>query len=171
MSTGIVQTYLAIALEGLFAIPIPVGNGALTAYLTTMVVGILLGGMMADKVKYQSTIAGTGLAACAVLLFIAGTVNLGTTGTISIVALSGFLGGIIIPSRDLLVRQASPPHAVGRTFGIVTTGFNFGGMIGPLLGGIAVDHHMPIWVFYLSAIFTLVTVFIALAVDRRSAKA
>ena len=36
--------------------------------------------------------------------------------------MAGFLSGMIAPSRDMLVRAAAPPGAVGRVFGIVTTG-------------------------------------------------
>ena len=43
---------------------------------------------------------------------------------------AGLLGGMIMPSRDMLVRAAAPPGAIGRTFGIVTGGFSIGGMIG-----------------------------------------
>lgn len=168
MSTNIVQTFLVVALDQLFAIPHNLGNGALTSFLTAMVVGILLGGLMADRVRYQSSIASIGLTLCAVVLVVIAVVPLSIWGAIACITLAGFLGGIIIPSRDLLVRQASPPKAVGRTFGIVTTGFNFGGMVAPVIGGVMIDHHLPAWVFYGSAIFTITTVVIALVVDRRA---
>ena len=43
---------------------------------------------------------------------------------------TGFLAGVVAPSRDMLVRAASPSGAEGRTFGIVSTGFNLGGVVG-----------------------------------------
>ena len=49
----------------------------------------------------------------------------------------------IQPSRDMLVRRAAPPGAAGRVFGIVSTGFNIGGIIGPLLFGWMMDHGSP----------------------------
>ena len=54
---------------------------------------------------------------------------------------------MIQPSRDMLVRRAAPPGTAGRVFGIVTTGFNIGGIIGPLLFGWLMDHGSPRWVF------------------------
>jgi putative spermidine/putrescine transport system permease protein len=75
-----------------------------------------------------------------------------------VVGAAGLLAGIIVPSRDMLVRNASPPDAVGRVFGIVTTGFNFGGMIAPIVGGLLLDHHAPAWIFFGSAAFMLLTV-------------
>ena len=81
----------------------------------------------------------------------------------------GFLGGMIMPSRDMLVRAAAPPGAIGRTFGVVTTGFSIGGMFGPLLFGFVVDHGAPQWVFGASVIVMLVTAAVALIGDRRAA--
>ena len=68
-----------------------------------------------------------------------GLVALGTAPLIVAMAAAGFLGGLIMPSRDMLVRAAAPPGAVGRTFGVVTTGFNFAGMLGPLMFGYIMD--------------------------------
>ncbi len=80
--------------------------------------------------------------------------------------LAGFLGGVIAPSRDMLVRNAAPPGAAGRAFGIVSTGFNIGGIISPLLFGWIMDQNMPHWVFGTSVIFMLMTVVLSLVTDR-----
>jgi MFS family permease len=82
--------------------------------------------------------------------------------------MAGFLSGMISPSRDMLVRAASPPGAFGRVFGIVTTGFNIGGTVGPLIGGWIMDHNLPRWVFFLSVFFMAMTSMMALASDWRS---
>ncbi len=166
MSTGMIQTFMMVALGQLFDMPLAVGNTALTVFLSMLVVGIIIGGLIADRLKHQSTMAAIGLTMAALLICVAGNVNLGVTGTMIVVGAAGLLAGIIVPSRDLLVRQASPPDAVGRVFGIVTTGFNFGGMVSPIVGGSLVDHHAPVWIFYTSAAFMLLTVVIAVVVDR-----
>jgi len=86
----------------------------------------------------------------------------------SIHTFAGFLGGVIAPSRDMLVRNAAPPGAAGRAFGIVSTGFNFSGILAPLLYGFIMDQHMPHWVFGASVVFMLMTVLLALVTDRKS---
>ena len=68
--------------------------------------------------------------------------------------------GVIAPSRDMLVRKASPVGAGGRTFGIVSTGFNLGGVIGPLIFGFLLDKKLAIGVMWLAVIFILLTVVI-----------
>jgi MFS family permease len=81
-------------------------------------------------------------------------------------ALAGFLGGVIAPSRDMMVRNAVPAGAAGRAFGIVSTGFNLGGIVSPLLFGWIMDQNMPHWVFGASVIFMLLTVLLAFFTDR-----
>src|SRR5262252_10130860 len=81
---------------------------------------------------------------------------------------AGFLAGMIMPSRDMLVRAAAPPGMAGRVFGIVTTGFNIGGTIGPMLGGWLMDSGQPRWIFYSSVCFMALTVLAVLVGDRRS---
>jgi MFS family permease len=83
---------------------------------------------------------------------------------------AGLLGGLIIPSRDMLVRAAAPPGAMGRTFGIVTSGFSIGGMVGPLMFGFIMDQGAPQWVFGGSVIVMVLTASVALISDRRSAR-
>jgi MFS family permease len=83
---------------------------------------------------------------------------------------AGLLGGMIMPSRDMLVRAAAPPGAMGRTFGIVTSGFGIGGMIGPLMFGFAMDQGAPQWVFGISVMLMIAVAVVALVSDRRSAR-
>ena len=166
MSTGMLQTFMMVALEQLIDMPLMLGNRARTVFLSMLGVGIIIGGFIADRLKHQSTMAAVGLGSAALLICLVGAVNLGVTGTMIVVGAAGLLAGIIVPSRDMLVRQASPPDAVGRVFGIVTTGFNFGGMVAPIVGGLLLDHHAPVWIFYTSAAFMLLTVVIAVSVDR-----
>jgi MFS family permease len=81
-------------------------------------------------------------------------------------AAAGLLGGLIMPSRDMLVRAAAPAGAVGRTFGIVTSGFNISGVIGPIMFGYILDQGAPRWVFGVSVIIMLLTTAVALIGDR-----
>lgn len=168
MSTGMIQTFMVPALAAMSGFPLSVGETALAVFPFAIMVGVLCGGFVADKVTHQSTVASVGFGLAAVLVVAIALLKPGAAATIAMLALAGFLAGIIMPSRDLLVRNAAPPAAVGRVFGIVTTGFNLGGIVGPLLGGFLIDHKLPVWIFYGSAIFMALTVIIALSVDRRS---
>src|SRR5690606_1962920 len=88
---------------------------------------------------------------------------------VPVMALAGFFSGLIAPSRDMLVRAAAPPGAAGRTFGIVSTGFNVGGAIGPMLFGWILDQGEPRWLFGAAVCFMTITVVMALVGDRWNA--
>ncbi len=59
----------------------------------------------------------------------------------------GFFYGVIMPSRDMIVRDVTPPGSFGKVFGFVTTGFNIGGIVSPLIFGAIMDHGSPRLVF------------------------
>ena len=99
-------------------------------------------------------------------MFVIATVNLPSPLLTAAMAMAGFLGGVIAPSRDMLVRDAAPAGAAGRAFGIVSTGFNLGGIVSPLLFGWIMDQGAPHWVFGASVVFMVLTVLLALVTDR-----
>ncbi len=80
---------------------------------------------------------------------------------------AGFLSGIITPSRDMLVRAAAPKGSEGVVFGIVSTGFNLGGLIGPLLYAALLDRGLSSAIFAVAAGFMLCTVALTLIQDHR----
>lgn len=170
LSTGMMQTYMVAAISNLLTLPQSVGAAALTIFFFALVTGVLAGGFVADRFDRQALVALGGFGLAAVFALAIPVLMPGASMALALVAATGFCAGLIMPSRDLLVRKASPPDAVGRVFGIVTTGFNFGGMIAPLIGGALIDGKSPAWIFYGSAVFMLMTVIIALAVERRAAR-
>ena len=77
---------------------------------------------------------------------------------IGLMAVSGFCVGMTYPSRDMLVRAVTPLGAYGRVFGFVSTGFNIGASIAPIVYGMLMDHGQPRWVFLVSAAVSLLCV-------------
>ena len=66
-----------------------------------------------------------------------------------LMSLNGFVNGLMQPSRDMIVRAVTPEGQFGKVFGFVTTGFNIGGIIAPLMFGYVMDAGHPRAVFYL----------------------
>jgi MFS family permease len=158
--------FSVVALGGAYGTPLSVASLALTVYLMAQALGVLLGGLVADLTKRHAEVAAVGYAINALIVLSIGTLGLGTAPLVAAMAGAGLLGGLIMPSRDMLVRAAAPPGAMGRTFGIVTTGFNIGGAVGPMLFGWIMDHGAPKWVFGASVIFMAITAASALIGDR-----
>jgi MFS family permease len=164
-----ISNFSVAALTTAYGTPVSIANLALTFYLGAQAVGVLAGGYVADRAKRHAEVAAIGYAINAGIVLVIGIVALGAAPLIATMAAAGFLGGLIMPSRDMLVRAAAPPGAVGRTFGVVTAGFNIAGTIGPIMFGFLMDRGMPLWVFRASVIIMLVTALIAWVGDRRMA--
>jgi FSR family fosmidomycin resistance protein-like MFS transporter len=168
LSSGAIQTFSVVALVALYGVQFSAANAALSAYLMATAIGVLAGGFVADATRRHAEVAAAGFGAAAAITFVIGTVDLGVVLLLPAMAAAGFLAGMIMPSRDMLVRAAAPPGMTGRVFGIVTTGFNIGGAIGPMLGGWFMDHGEPRWIFYSSVCFMALTVLMILLADWRS---
>jgi MFS family permease len=164
-----ISNFSVVALTSAFGTPLSTANLALTAYLGAQALGVLAGGFVADKTHRHAEVAALGYAVNAGIVLAIGTIGFGVAPLVAAMSVAGLLGGLIMPSRDMLVRAAAPPGAIGRTFGIVTSGFSIGGMVGPLMFGLIMDHGAPRWVFGVSAIVMIVTAAVALIGDRRAA--
>ncbi|MBI4366190.1 MAG: MFS transporter, partial [Deltaproteobacteria bacterium] len=110
-----------------------------------------------------------GLAAIALLAVLIANVDLGTLPLIAAMTFSGFFFGVIMPSRDMIVREITPPGSFGKVFGFVTTGFNIGGIVSPLIFGAIMDHGSPRLVFLTVAAFSLIAVVTVATRPRRLA--
>jgi len=168
LSSGALTNFSVVALVQMYGITLSVANAALTVFLLATAFGVLAGGFIADATRRHGDVAAAGFAGAATLVALVGMLYPGPVLLSVCLGVAGFLSGMIAPSRDMLVRAAAPPGAAGRVFGIVTTGFNIGGTIGPMLGGWIMDHHLPRWVFFSSVVFMLMTVAMALASERRT---
>src|SRR6185437_4890855 len=130
----------------------------LTAFLGASAVGVLAGGFLADHTQRHGQVAAACFALNAAIVLLIAAVALPSLLLTAAMAGAEFLGGVISPSRDMLVRNAAPAGAAGRAFAIVSTGFNFSGIASPLLFGWIMDQNMPHAVFIVSALFMALTV-------------
>ncbi|MFM9941274.1 MAG: MFS transporter [Hyphomicrobiaceae bacterium] len=167
LSNAALATFSVVALMSAYDVAFSTANIALTFYLALGAAGVLAGGFLADRVRHHGQVAATCFAANAVLVLLIALFKMPAVLLIAVMGLAGFLGGIIAPSRDMLVRKAAPVGAAGRAFGIVSTGFNIGGIIGPMIYGSIMDTNHPRWVFGISCGFMLLAVALALWTDRR----
>jgi len=168
LSGGGISGFSVVAMHEHHGTPLGVASMALSFYLGASALGVLAGGIIADKTRRHSEVAAGGFAVTAVAIAIVGLVNLPIWALLPVMAIGGFCTGLIMPSRDMLVRAAAPKGAEGRVFAIVSTGFNIGGIFGPLLYGSIMDFGRPGWIFAVSVGFMLATCAIALASDRRA---
>jgi MFS family permease len=166
LSNAGIANFGVVALMSGYGATFSAANLALTAYLGASAAGVLAGGLLADHTERHGQLAAACFAVNAAILLLIAVVNLPQAALIGGMGLAGFLSGVIAPSRDMMVREVAPPGAAGRAFGIVSTGFNIGGIISPLLFGWIMDQNVPHWVFGASVVFMVLTVLLALATER-----
>jgi len=166
LSHSAMYSFSIVALLAGHGVSLAVATAALTAYLAGSAAGVLAGGVLADRTRRHGDVAAAGFALSAALALAIAVLDLPAVALISAMGGAGFLFGIIQPSRDMLVRRAAPPGAAGRVFGIVSTGFNIGGIFGPLLFGWLMDNQAPRWIFVAAVVFMLTTALFAAFEDR-----
>jgi len=152
------QTFSVSVTTALYSAPLVSASAALTGFLFGGIIGIVAGGFAAAHSDRHNLVAASGMliGAALTLLLASGALPLRLlTGTMTLV---GFFTFSTQPSRDILVRGATPPGATGKVYGFVYSGLDLGGALSPLLFGWMLDQHLPQWVFGAAALFMLVTV-------------
>lgn len=161
-TTGL-QSYLPSTLSKLYGSEPATANGMLTAFLATLSVGVLAGGFLADRIHNYARVIGATFGLGTLLMFVIAVLHLPIPILFPVFAIAGGLQGVVMPSRDKMVREAGPESAAGTSFAFVTLGMNLGSIIAVPIVGAILDHGQPGFVFWLLAIFLLVasvTVFV-----------
>ena len=165
-----INNYSVVAFGALYGTPVETANAALTGNLLLSAIGVLAGGLLVGRTSRHSLVASLGLAAAALFTLLFAEVDLTALALIAAMSAAGFFSGVIMPSRDMIVREATPPGSFGKVFGFVTTGFNIGGIVAPLVFGAIMDHGSPRLVFLTVAALTLAAIATVASRPRRRAR-
>lgn len=163
LSVSSVEKFSVSALVEGFSVPLYWANTGLTAFMFSSAFGVLAGGFLADRTQHHGFVAAGAFALAAILVAVLATTPVSGIQVVILLGLTGFLTGVIAPSRDMLVRAAAPVGAEGKTFGIVMTGFNIGGAVGPVLFGWLLDQRQFGAIFWAAVLFMTLTVALTLA--------
>lgn len=161
------NSFSVASLDLMWGTPFWAATTGLSIFLFAGAAGVLVGGPIADRTTRHDVVAAICMVASAAIFAAIAVVDLGIWGYMAAMVVSGLLNGIIQPSRDMMVRAVTPPGSIGKVFGFVTSGFNVGGIIGPLVYGSLLDHGQAAWVFWLIAAFNLVAVVTVMSVRWR----
>ena len=165
MANGGIQTYTVVAQQVIHGTPAATSNIALSGFLLMSAVGVLLGGVIADRTPHHERVAAIGFAFTAMMAVLMGWFAMPGIVLILVMSLGGVLNGMIQPSRDMMVRAVTPPGSFGKVFGFVTTGLNLGGMVAPLAYGWLMDNGQPQMIYVIIIAFILLA--LVTAITRR----
>lgn len=145
------QTFTPSALNAGLRVPLALATSVVTAYLLGGTAGILTGGFIAARTERHDRVAAAGLLTGATLLFLVATGAVPTPFLLPLFVVAGFAIGATGPSRDLIVRRATPEGASGRVYGFVYSGLDLGATLGPVWFGVMLDHGLGREMFYVMA--------------------
>jgi MFS transporter, FSR family, fosmidomycin resistance protein len=163
---GIVQAFAPEAARQLHGVPMHLVATCVSVYMLSSAGGMVLGGFLAaDPARCERVVAwGLGFAAAVALMLAVLDLPGGLVPVLF--GLMGFATGTGAPSRDLIVKRATPPHATGRVYGVVYSGLDIGQAISPLIFGSLMDHQQYRGVFLGLALVQGVLIFTAFSVKR-----
>jgi MFS family permease len=164
---GGLTNFLVVALGDLHSTPVLLASTALTTMLFTSAAGVLLGGLLLTRTNNHTAVANICLAVVGVTSLMLAFSDFGAVGLLMLVSLSGLAGGLMAPSRDMILRGVTPPGAFGAVFGFVTNGFTLAGIIFPLLFGFMMDHGLAQWIFITVAVSTVFCAVTVVVIGRR----
>ena len=142
-----VQTFAPGAARMLHDVPLNISAMCLTIYMVCAAGGMVAGGFLASDPTRCERIIGAGFGVAALVALVIGFADIPAMAVPVLFGVMGFGAGIAGPSRDLIVKRASPPNATGRVYGVVYSGLDIGQAIAPLLFGTLMDRQQPalIW--------------------------
>jgi EmrB/QacA subfamily drug resistance transporter len=100
-----------------------------------------------------------------VTLFLAGSALCGISWSVESLivfrVLQGFGGGMILPIGQAILAQAAGPQRMGRVMSVIGVPTLLGPVLGPVIGGLIVDHFSWRWIFFVNLPVGAVALFLA----------
>lgn len=160
--------FTTTALGRLFETPIAVVAAALTVNLVGSAMGVMLGGILADRTSHHERIVAAAVFFSAVIYFAVGVAGFSALTLALVLGAAGFSSGLATPSRDMLVRSAAATSATtGKVFGFAYSGFDLGSAAAPPLLGYLLDNGHAAWVLPAMALALVLVILSALGLKVR----
>lgn len=173
MTLAVVQSFAPSILQKLYGIGVERATLTISAYMLCGAMGMLVGGFVAAYGQQHGAfssdrVVALSMSAGALLLLLCAMGWLGGTGTMVALAVTGFAVGIGGPSRDMMIKKATPKGATGRVYGTVYSGLDVGFALSPILFGQFMDRGWYALTLVGAAVSLAFAVYAALGVGRRT---
>ncbi|SNY53123.1 DHA2 family efflux MFS transporter permease subunit [Paractinoplanes atraurantiacus] len=119
------------------------------SYLLALAASLILGGKLGDRFGRRTyyLVGVAGFTVASVAIGLSGSI----TGVIVFRAVQGFFGGLLMPNTLGILRAAFPPKKFGMAVGIWAMVSSVSTALGPIIGGLLVEHVNWESVFYVNA--------------------
>lgn len=169
LALGGLQSFAPAAAARLHAVPVAQLALGLSLFMLGSSCGMVLGGQLVRDAERAVKVASAGFCVAAAVALAIALGHWSQAPLLVLFTAMGFGSGIAGPSRDLLVKAATPPGATGRVYGVVYSGLDVGMTLAPLVFGAMMDagRFQGVWL----AIALALALLIGTAVNvRRSAR-
>ena len=157
MAGAAVQSWLITILHRTHGLTLGAASSVLTSYMTGMMIGVLLGGWVAERTeRHLGFVVAMTLVGAAVLLWV-NIIAMPQLLTLAVMFAGGLAMGARNTPRDVMVKDAAPPGQIGKVFGFVSAGMMLGSAIMPVPYGLLIDAGHPKLVLVLAAGLSVVS--------------
>ena len=156
------MTFVPTLMSEIYNFDLEQGGVFVSVMIGAVMTGVLFGGYLADNFRKPDLIVTVGYLIATFLAASLWYFSFVIWQLYVVFAIIGFMYGVVFPSRELLVRAATPKGASGRVFGFVYSGMDFGAAITPVLFGWYVDMGVPRYAFLCVAILWATSVILML---------
>lgn len=170
MTLAVVQSFAPSILKAVHGVSVEAATLTISAYMLCGAFGMLVGGFVAAYTQQSDRVVALAMGSGAAILLLCATGWLGATGTMVALAATGFAVGVGGPSRDMMIKKATPKGATGRVYGTVYSGLDIGFAVSPLLFGAFMDQGWYTATLAGAALVLMVSVYAAAGVGRRTAR-
>lgn len=175
ITLAVVQSFAPSILKTVHGVSVEAATLTVSAYMLCGAVGMFVGGFVAvygQGHRWSSDrVVALAMSAGALLLLVCATGWLGGSGTMVALAATGFAVGVGGPSRDMMIKKATPKGATGRVYGTVYSGLDIGFAVSPLIFGALMDRGWYAATLAGAALVLLLSVYAAVGVGRRTGAA
>jgi MFS transporter, FSR family, fosmidomycin resistance protein len=172
MTLAVVQSFAVSILQALHHVTFEAATFTLTAYMLCAAAGMFVGGFVASRwPRHSDKVVAACMTVAAIFMALCGSGVFGADLTMVILAATGLAIGVGGPSRDMMIKKATPKGATGRVYGMVYSGLDVGFATSPLIFGVFMDHGWYGATLLGAAFVLLLSVAVALGVGRRTTHA
>ena len=166
-----VQGFASSALRAMYGLALEQAAWVVPGYMTCGAIGMLLGGVLMSRARRAEWLIAASLCGAALLLLWVSLGGIDGVSALMWASVAGLGTGLAGPSRDMLIKQATPPGATGRVYGLVYSGLDVGFAVSAPVFGRLMDGGVASAVFAGAAMALCLAVVSSSLVARSSRRA
>lgn len=162
-----VQSFTGPALQLLYGLPMTASATVVTGFMLAGAAGMVGGGFLSARISRLELTIGAAMSFSVGMMLVVAMGRVDAATAMVLIIAAGLGSGLAGPSRDMLIRKATPVGATGRVYGTVYSGLDVGLAVAAPIFGWLLDHGQPSAIFLGAALSWTMALGAAVLVGRR----